>query len=159
MAPVKRRGYTLTEMVVVFFLVASMAAAIGAGTVTLLRDTTSRQAESAIQRVLIAEQSFARRHGGYTAFPDEISVAKVSIVASPSDAPDAVSAALGVEGSLGLAVRRSDEVCVLLQAGSLDSGRGVKSWTSARSSCDGSDALPLDEAEDPEARSTPRALS
>lgn len=152
-----RRGYTLMEVVIAFVLIGVIGAAIGVASTTLLDDSRDRRSEATIQRVVLAEQEFAQQHGSFTAYTPELSVQDAHLTSGISNAADEVAVALGVDGTLGLAVRRSGETCVLVQVPALDAGGGTKHWRSARASCRGSDALPSDEAEDLDAPDTPKA--
>lgn len=146
------------EMVVTLVIIGLMTAAIGVGTRTLLTDSESRAAESNIQRVLLAEQRFAVRNGGYSAFVDDLGpVREVVLVNESSQAPEEVSVALGADGTLGLAARRDAEVCVLLRAGRLDGDGSTRTWTRSDAPCTGAEALPSTEAEDLDAATQSRA--
>lgn len=155
----RRRGYTLMEVVVTFLIIGFIGVAMGVASTTLLDDSKARSSEAAAQQVLLAQRSFAELHGSYTAYTAELTVKELHLTNGISNTPEEVSVALGTNGTVGLAVRRSGETCVLVQAPALDAGGGAKHWRSNRASCRGGDALPSDEPEDLDAPDTPKASS
>lgn len=105
--PNSRRGYTLIELMATFAIIAVLTIALGYITTTVLQDSKNRSAETNVQRVLLAEQGFAREQGRYSAYVSDIKAPDgVNLTNALSQTPDQVSIAVGQQGSLGLAVRR-----------------------------------------------------
>lgn len=146
---VKRRGYSLVELTVVLVVIAALTALAGMLSVAVLRDNTGRQAETNAWRVLAAEQSHAQKWGSYSATGNNLTVEGLTVTTGPSDHPTVVSVALGVNGSLGIAVWRDEERCVLVQARSLAAGGAVTQPPGRAVTCHGQEALPRLEPQKP----------
>lgn len=138
-----RRGFSLLELVFVFIAVAVVGIVLALTTADVLDTNAQRRADNHANEVLVAEQRFAQRHGGFTGYPADLGrFEDFDVIVGPSDGPDEVSIALGERGTLGVAVRRGDDHCVLWKAVDLAAGGGSQRLDPPRSAaCDGIEAL------------------
>ena len=156
-----RLGYSLIELVVVLATISLLTIIAGVGAYTVLEDTQQNTARAAIHEVLLTEKVFSESWGGYTSYTDELSgPADLTLVNGVSNDSSEISIAVGTDGILGLAVRRSTQECLFIRASSLASGGEVTALDSAIQKgivCEGAGALSAKEGENLEARDTPRA--
>lgn len=138
-----RRGFSLLELVFVFIAVALVGIILALTTSDVFENNSQRRADGHANEVLVAAQGFAQRHGGYSGYPGDYGrFDGFDVVVGPSDGPDQVSVALGEKGTLGVAVRRSDDVCVLWRAVDLAAGGGSERMSPPKTAaCDGAEAL------------------
>lgn len=138
-----RCGYSLIEMAIVLTVIAALTGLLAAASLALYNDTKNRSAETNAWLVLASQQRHAQAYGSYTDNPEDLTeVGSVVVTAGPSDGPNVASIAVGTAGSVGIAVLRDGERCVLLQAKALDAGGEVATPKGATSTCHGQEALP-----------------
>lgn len=153
----RRRGYTLIELAVVLSTIGLLIIIVGVTARSVLIDTRDREAEASLQQVLLAEQGFAQRFGTYTAFERDLDgLTQVTVTNDPSDDASVVSVAVGVNGTLGLAVRRNNDECLLVRVASIDGGGAITRPSLKRYACAGVSALGASEDEDTAARTSSR---
>lgn len=138
-----RRGFSLLELVFVFVAVAVVGIVLALTTTDVLESNEQRRAEGYANEVLVVAQGFAQRYGGFSGYPGDYGrFEDFDVVTGPSDGPEEVSVALGESGTLGVAVRRSDDTCVMWRATDLAAGGGSKRISVPRTAaCDGVEAL------------------
>lgn len=146
-----RKGFTLLEIVVTLVLLGIISGIGVTGTRAFLGRTSDSQAVATLDRVVLAQQSFANSFGGYASLPDDLTrlVRDTSLVSSPqvSDDPEVVSLAVGENGTLGLAVRSNSGMCYLRSITALNVGaQTVDAEAGEDQACNGAEALPNGEA-------------
>jgi type II secretory pathway pseudopilin PulG len=142
------RGYTIIEIAVVIFIIGIFGVMVAIGAVAVLDTQTENLSSAHAQDVVLAQQNFAQRYGTYTGFPSDLPEADGYVVVTEESADATqVSVAVGVAGTLGVAVRTDDETCVHYRVPSLATGGSAVPVDLGPSSvCAGEEALPSGEA-------------
>jgi len=145
---------TLVELAVTVMLVGLVVGAAAVGTAALAGRADRQLADLTLDRVVQAQVSQARTHGGYV-FGDADAdlqarlpaglTRDLDVVHGVSTGPGQVSVAVGAAGTLVVAVALPDDTCRWRQVSSPTTG-GVTAQASATSRCLASSFLPAGEA-------------
>jgi prepilin-type N-terminal cleavage/methylation domain-containing protein len=108
------RGFTLVELAAVIGMVGILATVATIAVIRAQANNEETQARQAIDAVTSAQIDFARRYGGYTAFPDDLALPEgPALTTSVSSSPRVVSVAISSDGTVGLASGNGRNRCVL----------------------------------------------
>lgn len=151
------RGFSLIELVVALSILGLVGFITAISVSNVLSRNEDRRAEANAQLVALAQQRFSQRYGGYTGYPADLSGIKdVTVISGESRNPDEVSITVGVNGSVGMAVRKDAATCLLYTLGG--PGTGLRGLTRADATsselCIGASGLPATEAEATDAQTT-----
>lgn len=130
---VRKRAFTLLEVVVVI-IVLGIASVVAA---SVVRDQGKQvagvDAATAVQRVLLAQQSYAAARGEYTSDPSAlVGVGRdVQVIDGVSSTGNMVSMHVGAAGDVALAAMGSDGVCYGVVAAAPMAGGGVSNGSPA----------------------------
>jgi prepilin-type N-terminal cleavage/methylation domain-containing protein len=137
-----RHGFSMVELVVTMVVVAIVTVTVTMGSTAVLDENNNRAAQSNVQRVLIAQQTFATKYGTYTGFPDDLGqLTDIEVSSEVSDDPSVVSIALGVDGTIGIASRRDERTCVMVAAAAAAAGGAITVFDTEPQACDAAAAL------------------
>lgn len=138
-----RRGFSLLEVIVVLVIVALLAA-VGSLTFTRLSGTTNeREARRRIDRVVLAERTWAVKNASWTNDANELVLGRgLTLVAGPSRTPGEVSVSVEDGLHLGLAATADGGSCQAKYLGDPLTGR-AETWVviPADQPCSGRSAL------------------
>jgi prepilin-type N-terminal cleavage/methylation domain-containing protein len=110
----RRSAFTLIEVSAVVLIMGLLSGIMIVGAVKATSDTEAQQATLALASVTAVQADFAARYGGYTAWAADLRLPDGPFVTNgPSEGLRSVSLALGVDGTLGMAVSDRADQCVL----------------------------------------------
>ena len=148
---VRRRGFTILELVITMVVVTTLAAV---GTVGLSSVNNRQQrdvAKADVDMVAQAQLRFAALYDTFTDYPLDLtgyaSVPKpITVATTPALTTRTVSIALGSEGGLGLAARGTDGSCLFRYLPSLGTLGESEQWVAETGAlCEGRAAFPAGE--------------
>jgi len=153
-----RAAFTLIELIVTLIILGIIIAIMAINILQpFMVSTHEKSAKATLSRVQTAEQLFARDWGSYSAWSSDLSGvgADVTILnASVSHKPTEVSVAVGVNGTLALAVAIDASTCVFRQVEAVSEGGGSTEPTvNAAALCSAQAALPAGESQQPQSAS------
>lgn len=132
----------MAELVTTMFVVGVLTVVVSMGSKSVLESNENRAADANVDRVLLAQQTFANLYGSYTGFPSDLGLIDgLTATVDISDGPSVVSIALGTAGTLGIAAKQDDNICIMISAEPLAAGGKVTKYESTGQACNASSVL------------------